>query len=316
VVVDVLPVESDSDTVVGTPTTTVKSQSHRPRGTPPKQVPLEAVVARATEVSTLPHIALKVMEVARNTESTAADLKAVVEGDPSLSARVLRTVNSAAYAVRSKVTNLHQAISLLGFNQIRNLAITASVSHSFKTDHVSGPYRRSGLWRHLVSVGICARLIAARTRMSHFEDAFLAGLLHDFGIMIEDQHAAKGFRAMLENLDDSRPLSAAEQEYLGFDHAVLGARVAEAWKFPAAVKAAIRLHHMSEKCVGESLPIVRCVELANFVCTLKGISSIGLNTMAPPYEAIKALSFRKEDVKVLVTDLDEEMVHYESLYQL
>src|SRR5690606_832545 len=105
---------------------------------------------------------------ARNQESNAADLKTVVEGDPSLSARVLRTVNSAAYAVRSKVSNLHQAISLLGFNQIRNLAITASVSDSFKTDNVSGPYRRSGLWRHLVSVGICARLVAARTRMSNF----------------------------------------------------------------------------------------------------------------------------------------------------
>ena len=72
----------------------------------------------------------------------------------------------------------------MGFNQIRNLAITASVSHSFKTENVSGTYRRAGLWRHLVSVGICARLIAARSRMSAFEDAFLAGLLHDFGIEI------------------------------------------------------------------------------------------------------------------------------------
>lgn len=287
-----------------------------PNAEVPRHVPLETVVSRATEVSTLPHVALKVMEAARNPDSTAVDLKTIVEGDPSLSARVLRTVNSAAYAVRSKVTNLHQAISLLGFNQIRNLAITASVSRSFKTENVSGTYRRAGLWRHLVSVGICARLIAARVRMPAFEDAFLAGLLHDFGIIIEDQHSARGFQAMLSSLDESRPLTQAEQEYLGFDHTVLGARVAEAWKFPPPVRAAIRFHHLSGTCADESAAIVRCVQVANFVCTLKGISSIGRNLLAPPYEAVKALSFGKEDIKVLVTDLDEEMARYDSLYQL
>ena len=313
---DPLPVEPDSDSIVSDASTVGCDQSPHAPAAPPKQISLETAVSRATEVSTLPHVALRVMGAARNPSSTASDLKTIVEGDPSLSARVLRTVNSAAYAVRSKVTNLHQAISLLGFNQIRNLAITASVSHSFKTENVSGTYRRAGLWRHLVSVGICARLIAARTRMSAFEDAFLAGLLHDFGIIIEDQHTAKAFRAMLSSLDDSRPLTEVEQQYLGFDHTLLGARVAEAWKFPLPVKAAIRFHHMSEKCTDESAPIVRCVEVANFVCTLKGISSVGRNLLAPPYEAIRALSFKKEDIKVLVTDLDEEMVRYESLYQL
>lgn len=312
----VFPVESDSSTGADESSTLGRGQFRRPHAQPPKQIPLEKVVARATEISTLPHIALKVMEVARNPDSNAADLKTVVEGDPSLSARVLRTVNSAAYAIRSKVTNLHQAISLLGFNQIRNLAITASASDSFKIDNVSGSYRRSGLWRHLVSVGICARLIAARTRMSQFEDAFLAGLLHDFGIIVEDQHAPEGFRAMLHNMDNTQSLTEAEQEYLGFDHAILGNRVAEAWKFPPVVRAAIRFHHIADKCKEEFLPIVRCVEVANFICSLKGISSVGLNLTAPPGEALKALSFTKEDVKVLVVDLDEEMIRYEDLYRL
>ena len=225
------PVESEVSEVAGrsSPAGQNALQQQEP---PPKQIPLDMVVSRAAEVSTLPHIALKVMEVARNPESNAADLKTVVESDPSLSARVLRTMNSAAYAFRSKVTNLQQAISLLGFNQVRNLAITASVSDSFKNDTVCGTYRRSGLWRHLVSVGICARLIAARTRLSNFEDAFLAGLLHDFGIIIEDQHVPKGFRAMINSLNDPRPLTDAEQMFLGFDHTLLGARVADNWKFP------------------------------------------------------------------------------------
>lgn len=316
IAVNPLSVETGSDLTAAEAVSADGTRQRRIRELPPKHIPLESVAARATEVSTLPHVALKVMEVARNPESGAADLKVVVEGDPTLSARVLRTVNSAAYALRTKITNLHQAVSLLGFDQIRNLAITASVSDSFKNDSVTATYRRSGLWRHLVSTGICARLIATRCRLSNFEDAFLAGLLHDFGIIIEDQHAANGFRAALRNLEEGRLLSEVEQEYLGFDHTTLGATVAEAWKFPPAVQAAIRFHHASGRCDSESEGIVRCVEVANYLCSLKGISSIGMNLVAPPYDAIKALSFNKEDLKVLVIDLDEEMIRYEGLYHI
>src|SRR5262245_6223441 len=81
---------------------------------------LDDAVHMVVEISTLPQVALKVMEVAQDSEAGAADLKAVVEGDPALSARVVRLVNSAAYGMRTPVTNLQQAISYLGFNQIRN----------------------------------------------------------------------------------------------------------------------------------------------------------------------------------------------------
>lgn len=282
----------------------------------PKPPSLDKVVQRITEVSTLPHIAIKVMEVANDPDAGAAELKNVVEADASLSARVLKTVNSSAYALRVAVTSLHQAISLLGFSQVRNLAITASVSESFKKDQTIGSYRRSRLWRHLVSVGLCARLIAARRSMPDFEDAFLAGLLHDFGIILEDQYVHEPFEAMMSSLDTSRPLVDTEQEHLGFDHTTLGARIAESWKFPPVVRATIRLHHMSDNCQDDAAPIVVCVEIANFLCTLKGISSVGEKLVEPPRRAVASLGLTKEDLKVLAVDLDEEMSRHDSLFQL
>ena len=110
----------------------------------PKQVPIDQVVRQITEISTLPHIALRVMSVANNPDAGAADLRVVVEADPALSSRVLKCVNSAAYGLRHKCTSLQRAISYLGFKQVRNLAITASVSEIFKKDEKIEPYRRSG----------------------------------------------------------------------------------------------------------------------------------------------------------------------------
>ena len=277
---------------------------------------LDSVVRRIDEISTLPHISLQVMEVANEPDSSAADLKEVVEGDAALSARILRCVNSSAYGTRTKVTNLQHAIAYLGLKQIRNLAITASVSELFKKEEAVGSYLRSQLWRHLVSVGICARLIAMRREFENFEGMFLAGLLHDIGIVLEDQYVHEPFREVIERLDDDKTLATVELECLGFAHTVLGARVAETWKFAGSVTDAIRHHHNSAKYRGEHIDVVRCVEVANLLCTLKGISSVGRKLVMSSQSALEGLSLTKEDVAVLIEDLDREIQRNTDLFQM
>ncbi|NLX14093.1 MAG: HDOD domain-containing protein [Phycisphaerales bacterium] len=282
----------------------------------PKHIPLNQVLARINEISTLPHLALRVMQVANDPEAGAAELKNVVEADAALSARVLRSVNSSAYALQTKITNLHYAISYLGFNQIRNLAVTALVSEAFKLRGTIGRYDRAELWRHIVSVGICARMLAARKRIPNYEDAYLAGLLHDFGIILEDQHLHDSFEAMIIALDGTRSLSELEEEYLGFNHSTIGLWMGKNWKFPPAVQSSIQYHHASHKCTNEHVPIVQCVEIADFICSFKGITSVGINLVPPPKDTIMAMELTKDDLKVLITDLDTEILRYESLFKV
>ena len=103
---------------------------------------LSEVSRRIQGISSLPHIATRVIEVANNPNAGAKELKEVMEIDVDLSTRVLRCVNSSAYALRTKVTNLGQAIAFLGTKQIRNLALAASVSQLFKGGGEIGPYVR------------------------------------------------------------------------------------------------------------------------------------------------------------------------------
>ena len=95
------------------------------------------------------------MEVANDPESSVAEMREVIETDPAF-ARILRCVNSSAYALREKVSDLNRAISFVGMKQIRSLALTASVSELFAKDEAIGSYRRCALWQHLVAVGVCA----------------------------------------------------------------------------------------------------------------------------------------------------------------
>jgi len=277
---------------------------------------LEAAVRRIDEISTLPHIALRLMEVANDPDSGAADLKDVMETDAALSARVLRCVNSSAYALRAKITNLQQAIAYLGLKQIRNLAITASVSDLFKKSETIGPYCRSGLWRHLVSVGICSRLIAMRLQLMNFEDMFLAGLLHDIGIILEDQHVHDGFCEVIERLSEDKTLAETEREVLGFDHGQLGELVAALWGFPEAVKATIRQHHTSVNYQGPHVDIVRCVEVGNLICTLKGITAVGVKLVKFSAPVLTGLELAREDIAILAEDLDSELTTNAGLFQI
>jgi HD-like signal output (HDOD) protein len=277
---------------------------------------LTELCRRVEEISSLPHVAMRVMEVANNPNMGAGDIKEVLEADAALSTRVLRCVNSSAYAVRTKVTNLQQAIAFLGVKQIRNLAMAASVSKLFENNEQIGTYDRKQLWRHLVSVGICARMIAMRLSLHHFEDIFLAGLLHDLGIILEDQHLHQAFQDMIRAVAPGATLPEIERRNLGFDHAALGEQMAKQWKLPCGATDTIRYHHNSGDYLGQYLNTVQCVELANYLCSAKGISSIGVHLVEFPRGAILALGLGKEDLLVLAENLDREITSNSVLFQL
>jgi putative nucleotidyltransferase with HDIG domain len=290
------------------------TQTSAPTATPSS--PLCEAVRGINEISTLPQIALRVMQVANDPNSGAGDLKGVMESDAALSARILRCVNSSAYAVRHEITNLQQAIAYLGLKQIRNLAITASVGEMFKKEENIGCYSRSGLWEHLVSVGICARLIAMRRKSRNFEDMFLAGLLHDVGIILEDEHVHEGFCQVLASVAEGTPLVETERARLGFDHTALGQQVASNWGFPDAVKDTIRWHHASSAYKGKEAECVQCVEVANLICSIKGITSIGVALVKFDPRPIAELGLSKDDVLILAEDLDDELARAQSLFHI
>lgn len=277
---------------------------------------LDVVVGQISEISTLPHVAMRLMEVANDPNSSVIDLRQVVENDAALSTRILRCVNSSAYGVREPVTNLQQAISYLGLKRIRNLALTASVADLFNHDEVIGAYSRPKLWQHLVAVGIGARLVAMRQGMAEFEDAFAAGLLHDIGIVLEDQYMHDAFREVIESLDDATPLVELERQRWGFDHAQLGARVGTSWHLPDRICSSIAYHHESASCDGEDAAVVRCVEVANLICTVKGYSSVGRKLIDVSKPVLDAMGLSREHITVLAQDLDEDLAKNAPLFDL
>jgi putative nucleotidyltransferase with HDIG domain len=278
---------------------------------------LQALIARVNEVSTIPAVALKIMEVINDAKISAADLKEIVEHDPSLTARVLRTVNSAYFSLRNPIGSLQHAISMLGFNAIRNLAVTASVCEVFKRESTAENYSRIDLWRHMLSVALSARMIARRIGHAQFEDAYLAGLLHDIGVVLLDEHAHREFCAVLKTVTPDRELQWCERSVLGFDHAEFGAAIAHLWRLPEVVAERIRYHHVPQNARKDDRVMVSTVALADFLCARKGAGAVRVTyTRKLESHILADLQLSREDLRVMWEDIDRELSAAASLFRL
>jgi putative nucleotidyltransferase with HDIG domain len=185
-----------------------------------------------------------VIEACDNADTSVNDLTGLISADQSLVAMLLKLANSAYYGYARRIETLPEAIVLLGFSTIKSLAITATTMNLlFQSDDELSDVRHE-IWSHSLGVGVAARALARKRGNIHPEKAFVAGLLHDLGMIILSVYRKDDFTKVLAEAQ-SRGITyeQAEEELLGFSHAELGAHVAEAWSFPTTHCEAIRCHH-------------------------------------------------------------------------
>ena len=267
---------------------------------------LERLFTRIGEVSSLPAVALRIIELANDPRTGAEDLLEVVRSDPALAMRLMRTVNSSYYAMDDKVADLKQAITLLGFNEVRNLALTAYVAQKFKDTTGHGQYSRRGLWNHMVGTGMVARLLAKTCGSAPPQEAYLAGLLHDVGLILIDQYLHDPFCRVINALTAETPAREIEKRILGFNHAALGEFVATRWNLPEHVTAAIGGHHTPQTCDPQYRGIVYTVALADFFCHLKNLTSLGVRyAHVPPMALFNELGLHKQQVWLILEQLED-----------
>jgi len=219
-----------------------------------------SALKRVTAVATLPASAMRIMKIAENPSSTEHELLEVLEGDPPLAARVLKVVNSAFYGRPRQVGSTAAAMRLLGVNAIRNVALAASLNRLFRGGRTVPGFEASELWTHSVAVGTAARRIAERCRGAPPEEAMLAGLLHDIGLLVEIQASIAEFSSLIEATSQNASLSFADAEtqWLGATHEAFGKALCEQWRFPDALAKACGHHHdpMALPTADQRLPAI------------------------------------------------------------
>lgn len=198
---------------------------------------LERKIARnELELPVLSEVAQRVLAMASKDDCDLAKLTETLRGDPSLAGRLLEIANSTAYAARARIVSLQQAVSRLGKNTIRDIAVIISSQSRVFESRTAEPLV-VGVFRHSVCTAVFAQEIA-RMRRANVEEAFLSGLLHDVGrpVLVQaiadiQRHLGCGCSASgLERLLDTH-------------HGEVGGQLAGRWNLSPATQGAIRWHH-------------------------------------------------------------------------
>ncbi len=209
----------------------------------------------------------KVMEICSRTDASPNELNKVISLDPVLTGQVLKLINSAYYSLINKVTSLTRAITMLGLNTVKNMALSTAIIRSVSSTKKSKALPTQKFWAHSIAVGVSAKLLAKELDIPVMEreELFVAGLLHDLGkVPFGDEYIDVLAKAKNEQV----PLIDVEREQLGIDHQVVGGMIARKWKLNTLITNSIAYHHDIENVAEELQQKVAIVALANIYANI------------------------------------------------
>ncbi len=269
------------------------------------------LINRTLELPTLPDVLVKLNEVMDDPESSAEEVAQVISMDPSVSANILRIVNSAYFGLQVRVGSINLAVSIMGFKMTKKVALKAAIFSVFAKNAGSKipHFDPNRFWKHSIYTGTLARGLGKKSEIfsgHHPEDLYICGLLHDIGRIILLENATEAFSNVLETaLTSGRSLIELEQEILGYTHADVGSVLAIKWYLPEDLTIAIRYHHSPERDPFHK-SLSSLISLADQVAGVQGRGSFeGMNYEMPSQELFEAVALTPEDVDEVCAELGQ-----------
>lgn len=225
------------------------------------------------KVDPLSASAASLLKVASQEEHDLADLVEIVKGDATLTAKVLKVVNSAAYGLPQEVTAIDRAISFTGEDALVSLAMNEAAAMIYESDLLGYGGQQGEMWEHNLLTALGAKMVAGQAKAPlSGEVAFTCGLLHDFGKAILSSFLENTAAKVVKALDDGKvqDYATAEEKILGMDHCRAGYELALHWNLPEPLPSAMRYHHQPHLAPEELRPLVYAVHLGDMLAMMGG----------------------------------------------
>lgn len=214
-------------------------------------------------VQKLPALSAVVMRLLATIDQDEIDVDSIarqIGQDQAITVKTLRLANSSFYGMQHKISNIGEAINVLGFKNVRMLVASSAISDSFSRAK-PGHFNYGSFWQHSTGTAICAKEIACCVGANQ-EVAFIAGLIHDIGKLVLVTHYPHRFdRALEYQIQNGCELETAEQNTMGMDHGEISAAVIRHWNFPEKIQMAISMQHLDDD--DPSYALSRIIHLAS-----------------------------------------------------
>lgn len=269
---------------------------------------LSRVLSSINDLSTLPSVADNLTQLIENPKTSAVTVSDSIRMDPALTSKVLKLVNSAFYGFPRKINTLSQAVVILGFNNIKNIILTASIFNIFSSSKTSKLFNIEKFWEHSMGCGVISKIMTKTLGIKKHEEAFIGGLLHDIGKLLLCQCLMEEFGEIVEMVKEKDILFIdAEREVLGLDHCFIGKKLGEHWNLPAVLEEVIEFHH-DPKSATDNTRLASIVHLADILSRALDIGSGGDDKIPVIDEStMELLEIDLSFIEKLLPEIEEEM---------
>jgi len=234
----------------------------------------EQLESRIKEMATLPALPAVLIPLMQALELPPADVDVarvveLVSYDESIVAQCIRMANSAMFGRRRAVESVHDAVVALGLRRVSDIVFSCTVPQMFSS--IEGAIDPAVFWRHSLCCALVSQRLAKLLRSRCAEKAYLAGLLHDMGMLVNSVLYPQEVHQALENAAATHTsFDEAEREVLGFTHAESGRVLADLWHFSADITAVLEFHH-DVPAATSAKDLVAIVHLSDSVCRHQGM---------------------------------------------
>ncbi len=267
---------------------------------------IKALLEKSTEIPTLSKSVLELLSALNNPNVNLEEIARIVNSDYALATRIINFANSPYYGLQGNIKTTRDAITLLGVNMIKNLAMLVLASSCFENENNNRNIYTSP-WMYAICVAVISETIAEACETKNKELAFTAGLLHDIGESglqsITNQRNSKAVRMSSYT---KYPINRLQDFMFGFNHCDVGYVLAKKWLLPNELQEVIRYHHDPTLCPVDN-NLVDIVHTATVFCSMYGISPYELQTTIPLHtKSFEALGLNS---KTLMSYVGRRVMH-------
>lgn len=208
---------------------------------------IKEIIERVRDLPPLPAAVQKLGAMTSDPRSDIRDIARVISSDVALTGRILRVANSAFYGLSRRISTISQAIMIIGFDGVKNMALGVSVfkfsSAKKAKKQATGPCCSENFWRHSLATACASQLLATLLKIRVLEETFVAGLIHDIGKIFLLEHFPEEYEnAIREASEAKEPLVGLEKKIFGMNYAEIGEQICQHWNIPANLTYAVAAH--------------------------------------------------------------------------
>ena len=278
---------------------------------------IKAIIKEIKNLQPIPAVANKVIAQMNKPNCSMDDIAGIIQYDPALTASILKTCNSAFFALRTPVDSIKDAVSILGMDQIAELLLLKVSSASLKKDQKGYGLYEGAMWKYSVSSALIAKDIARKIAPGNRHIIFTGALLKDIGKTVLDNFVQDSCEK-INHLVKSKSYSflEAEKKIIGINHAEIGAMIAKVWHFSPKLINIIRHHHLSDESMQKNKDIA-IVYLSDCICMMMGIG-VGTDGLAYRFhdQVIRELKISPDDISRIIMDFTLNIKKVEDMFQL